>query len=76
MFETIEISHVQGQSFIPLALDTQFDRVYVKRVGNALYIIPMENPWRNLWDSLGDFTEDYMEQREQDFLEERPSFSQ
>jgi len=34
-------------------------------LGNALYVIPFNNPWKNLMDSLDTFTSDYMEERNQ-----------
>ncbi len=39
--------------------------VYVKRVGNAIMLIPFDDPWKSLLDSLGQFSSDFMEQREQ-----------
>jgi antitoxin VapB len=41
------------------------DRVFIKKVGNALVLIPTHAPWQTLFDSLGQFSEDFMESREQ-----------
>ena len=41
------------------------DRVFIKRVGNAVVLIPYHEPWQSLFDSLGMFSDDFMEDREQ-----------
>jgi len=41
------------------------DRVFIKKVGNALVLIPAHAPWQTLFDSLSQFSEDFMENREQ-----------
>lgn len=38
--------------------------VYVKRVGNAVVLIPSRDSWRSLFDSLELFSEDFMERRD------------
>jgi antitoxin VapB len=49
------------------------DRVYVKRLGNAVVLLPYDAPWQTLLDSLELFSPDFMETREQPPLEERES---
>jgi antitoxin VapB len=39
--------------------------VYVKKVGNAVMLLPLEYPWENLFQSLDEFTDDFLEQRNQ-----------
>lgn len=41
------------------------DRVLVKRVGNALVLIPLKEPWTPLFESLSQFSKDFMESRRQ-----------
>lgn len=41
------------------------DKVYVKKMGNALMIIPYQNSWQTLFDSLGQFSDDFMTERAQ-----------
>ena len=41
------------------------DEVYIKKVGNAIILIPKNNPWQTLWNSLDLFSDDFMETREQ-----------
>jgi antitoxin VapB len=39
--------------------------VFVKRVGNAIVLIPVNGSWQPLFDSLGQFTDDFMSERRQ-----------
>lgn len=41
------------------------DEVYVNRLGRAVILVPKDKPWRLLEESLGMFTTDFMEDREQ-----------
>jgi len=41
------------------------DRVLVKRVGNALVLIPLKEPWTPLFESLSQFSKDFMKSRGQ-----------
>ena len=41
------------------------EEVYIKKVGNAIMLIPKNNPWQTLWNSLDRFSDDFMETREQ-----------
>ena len=47
------------------------ERVYIKRVGNAVVLIPFHEPWQSLFDSLELFSDDFMAQREQPEQQER-----
>ncbi len=47
------------------------DRVYIKRVGNAVILLPYQSPWETLLDSLMLFSDDFMENRAQPSLENR-----
>ncbi|WP_273847304.1 type II toxin-antitoxin system antitoxin VapB [Rubrobacter calidifluminis] len=39
--------------------------VYIKKVGEAVVLLPREDSWRTLYESLGLFSEDFMEERAQ-----------
>jgi antitoxin VapB len=41
------------------------DKFYLKKVGNTLYVIPFHDPWQGLIDCVNDFSEDYMNERNQ-----------
>jgi antitoxin VapB len=47
------------------------DRVFVKRMGNAVVLVPYQEPWQSLFDSLDRFSDDYMQDREQPAQQER-----
>jgi antitoxin VapB len=47
------------------------DRVYIKRVGNAVVLIPYQRPWKSLLDSLSLFSEDFMSERNQPPVQQR-----
>ncbi|MBU0488444.1 MAG: AbrB/MazE/SpoVT family DNA-binding domain-containing protein [Bacteroidetes bacterium] len=50
---------------IPRRMRIDDDKVYLKKVGNSIFIIPFHAPWQNLIDSLVFFTPDFMADREQ-----------
>ncbi len=41
------------------------DRVFVKKVGNSVLLIPYQESWQSLFDSLNQFSDDFMDTREQ-----------
>ena len=40
-------------------------QVYIKRMGKAVVLFPYEDSWQTLFDSLDQFSDDFMESREQ-----------
>ncbi|MFT4152355.1 antitoxin [Parafilimonas sp.] len=64
-FETISIDNSSGSQAIqiPASLKINDDKVYIKKIGNSLYIIPFHKPWQNLFESLDQFTDDFMQAR-------------
>ena len=56
---------------LPDKFHLEGDRVYIKKVGTALVVIPKDNPWQTLIDSLSLFSEYFMATREQPKLETR-----
>lgn len=58
---------------LPKEYRFQGDRVYLKRLGNAVVLLPYEAPWQTLLDSLDHFSPDFMQDREQPPLQERES---
>ncbi|MFN8388135.1 MAG: type II toxin-antitoxin system VapB family antitoxin [Anaerolineales bacterium] len=47
------------------------DRVYIKRVGNAVVLLPYKSSWDTLLESLSHFSADFMSERTQPPLQER-----
>ncbi len=41
------------------------DRVYIKKLGDAVILLPVRNSWQLLTASLALFTSDFMQEREQ-----------
>jgi antitoxin VapB len=74
--EAVNIQDLQGIQAIniPPSLKINDDKVYIKKIGNILYLIPFHNPWQNLMDSLDQFTPDFMEDRNQPLEQTRESF--
>ncbi len=66
-FEEIDVQENSGTQSIKIPDNFKINdgKVYLKKVGNALHIIPFHNPWQNLFDSIDEFSPDYMYDREQ-----------
>ena len=45
--------------------------VYLNKVGNTVVLIPEKNPWQPLFDSLNEFTDDFLHERHQPAPQER-----
>ena len=75
-FETIEIKQKRGIRgiIIPERLKIPEGKVYLKEVGNSLYMIPVNDPWKNMIDSLELFSPDFMNNRNQVENQQRESF--
>ncbi len=50
---------------IPEKYKIDDDKVYIKKTGNVIYIIPYHNAWDSMINSVKDFSDDFMEDREQ-----------
>ena len=51
------------------------EKVIIKRVGNAVVLLPCEDSWDTLFDSLEKFSDDFMEgDRQQPESQARESF--
>ena len=63
-----------GQSqAVRLPKDFRFkgEKVFIKRVGNAVVLIPYQDSWETLFESLDQFSDDFMDEREQPVRQER-----
>lgn len=49
------------------------DRVYIKRVGNAVILLPYKSSWDTLLESLTHFSGDFMSERRQPPTQDRES---
>lgn len=50
---------------LPKEFRFEGDEVLIKRAGNAVVLLPKKKSWDALVDSLGQFTNDFMEDRDQ-----------
>jgi antitoxin VapB len=65
--EILKIDNISGKQFIeiPKSLKINYDKVYLKKVGDNLFVIPFHNSWQSMKDSVNQFSEDFMEERHQ-----------
>jgi antitoxin VapB len=50
---------------LPKEFRFQGDKVFIKRMGNAVVLLPYHDSWQALFDSLDQFSDDFMERRDQ-----------
>ncbi len=74
--ETIAVRNKRGEQaiYIPKQMEINDDKVYLKKIGNALYVIPFHYPWQNMIESIDSFTCDFMDNREQPENQQRETF--
>lgn len=48
--------------------------VFIKKIGKMVVLLPKNDPWSSLVNSLDQFTDDFMENREQPDQDQRDSF--
>lgn len=66
-----------GQSqAVRLPKEFRFDdnRVFIKKLGNVVMLIPAKESWACLIDSLDKFTNDFMSERDQPAVQSREVF--
>jgi antitoxin VapB len=73
---TAQISTNGTHQIVILPEDFQMagTEVYIKKVGNAIILIAKDNPWQSLFESLEQFSEDFMTTRDQPPLDVREAF--
>jgi antitoxin VapB len=75
-FEVVDIdSHDTFQDIkIPGKYKIDDDKVYLKKTGNVIYIIPYHKAWESMFDSVNNFSDDFMDEREQPANQHRENF--
>lgn len=75
-FEAIDIQNTPAGQAIQLPEEFRIndDKVFLKKTGNVIHIIPYHKPWDNIFESLYDFTPDYMNDRKQPDEQNRELF--
>ncbi len=68
---------INGRSqAVRLPKDFRFDGndVYIKKIGRMVVLLPTDDPWSSLVNSLYQFTDDFMENRKQPDQNPRDNF--
>lgn len=47
--------------------------VYIKRLGNAVVLLPEKNSWNSLFEAADNFSDDFMAERDQGPAQKRPT---
>lgn len=58
---------------LPKEYRFQGDKVFIKRMGNAIVLLPYHESWQSLLASIDMFSEDFMDERAQPPAQERES---
>lgn len=56
---------------LPKEFTFEGDRVYIRRIGRAVVLLPMNEPWGTLFDALDQFSPDFMSDRSQPLAQKR-----
>lgn len=56
---------------LPKEFRLKGSEVYIKMLGNAVLLIPKDDPWKSLLGSLGKFSSDFMTSRKQPPVQKR-----
>ena len=71
--DTAKIFQNGKSQAIRLPKEYRFDgaKVYLKRIGNAVILIPEHDSWQTLVESLDQFSDDFLADRQQPLTQER-----
>ena len=74
-FQMINIENQSGVQIIkiPKHLQINDNKVYLKKMGSSLYIIPFHKPWDSMIESINEFSKDFMQDRTQPEDQKRES---
>jgi len=56
---------------LPKAFRLPGDEVYIKKIGNAVILLPLQQSWETLFESLPLFSEDFMDEPNQPSQQQR-----
>ena len=64
--KTAKLFQNGGSQAIRLPSEFRFDgeKVYIKKMGNMVVIIPEKDPWDQMWESLETLSDDFMVTRD------------
>ncbi|OGQ34430.1 MAG: virulence factor [Deltaproteobacteria bacterium RIFCSPHIGHO2_12_FULL_43_9] len=56
---------------LPKEFRMRGSEVYIKQFGNAVVLIPKDNPWQSLIEGVKKFSSDYLSSRKQPSIQKR-----
>lgn len=59
---------------LPKNLNFSGNDIYIKKIGRLVVLIPKDDPWSSLINSLDQFTDDFMHNRNQPDQDSREKF--
>jgi len=71
--DTIKVEHSEGGQYIniPAKYELKEKEVYIKKVGDSLIILPKHKLTKDWFENLHNFSDDFMNDREQPEMQER-----
>lgn len=70
--ETLDIIQETNYQLIKIPNNFKIDdnKVYIKKIGNTLQLIPVHNVWENFIENVNNFSDDFMNERPE-FIESK-----
>lgn len=56
---------------LPREFKFEGEEVYINRIGRTVVLFSKDEPWASLFESLGEFSQDFMSERKQPKLKKR-----
>ena len=71
--KTAQLFHHEGSQAVRLPQEFRFDgdKVYIKQVGNTVVLSPYDATWQTLFESVDEFSDDFLETRNQPTQQQR-----
>ena len=81
MIMSFEVVDIETQNdFQDIKIPGKFkiddNKVYIKKTGNVIYIIPYHNAWDSMFDAINNFSDDYINYRNQPLNQTRETFDE
>jgi len=76
-FEEVNIEYQDGGQVLKIPDNFRVDgtKVYLKKVGSIICVIPFHRPWGCMLESLDEFSDDFMDNRGQGQVYDREDFA-
>jgi antitoxin VapB len=70
----VKTNGVQQVVIIPEDFQILGTEVYIKKIGSTIILFSKDNPWQIFFDSLDQFSDDFMTDRDQPVMQIREDF--